>query len=210
MSDQAIQRMSADEFLDWCLYQEERYELVDGIPLAMTGARRVHDQVLMNAHGMLYNAMRGHRCRAFSPDTAVRIPSGGVRRPDAGIDCGNFNPNETWADAPLLVIEILSPSTRTFDLFDKLDEYKTIQSLRHIVLIDPEAPDVRHWSRDAAGHWSQLVLTGLDAAIRLPELPAALDLATLYEGVPFRPRPRLVRDGDEPAQPSLDHTRTPL
>ena len=196
MSDQAVQRMSADEFLDWCLYQEERYELVDGIPQARTGAKRVHDQVLVNAHGILYNQMRGHRCRAFSPDTAVRIPAGGIRRPDAGIDCGAFNPTDTWADAPFLVIEILSPSTRTFDLFDKLDEYKSVSSLKHIVLIDPEMPEVRHWFRDADGDWSHRVLTGLDAAIQLPELPVTLDLATLYEGVTFRPKPRLVR-GDE-------------
>ena len=196
MSDQAVQRMSPDEFLDWCLYQEERYELVDGIPQARTGAKRVHDQVLVNSIGLLFNQMRGHRCRAFSPDTAVRIPAGGIRRPDAGIDCGAFNPTDTWADAPFLVIEILSPSTRTFDLFDKLDEYKSVSSLKHIVLIDPEMPEVRHWFRGADSDWTHRVLTGLDAAIQLPELPVTLDLATLYEGVTFRPKPRLVR-GDE-------------
>ena len=206
MSDQAVRRMSVDEFLDWCLYQDERYELVDGIPRAMTGAKRVHDQILMNVHGMLYNRLRGQRCRAFSPDTAVRIPAGGVRRPDAGIDCGDFNPNDTWADAPFLVVEILSPSTRTFDLFDKLDEYKTIPSLKHIVLIDPETPEIRHWSRDTTGAWTYLVLAGLDAVLQLPELSGSIDLATLYEGVTFRPRPRLVR-GDEQ---SLDPTPDPL
>lgn len=197
MSDQAIRRMAANEFLEWCLYQEERYELVDGIPRAMTGAKRVHDQVLVNSISLLFMLLRGHRCRAFSPDTAVRIPSGGVRRPDAGIDCGSFNPNDTWADAPFLVIEILSPSTRAFDLFDKLDDYKTIPSLKHIVLIDPETPEVRHWSRDAAGVWTHLVLTGLDASIQLSELPGTIGLATLYEGVTFRLRPRLVREDDE-------------
>ena len=196
MSDQAIRRMSTEEFLDWCRHQDERYELVGGIPRAMTGATRLHDQVLMNAHGILYNKLRGHRCRPFSPDTAVRIPAGGIRRPDAGIDCGTFNPNDTWADAPFLVIEILSPSTRAFDLFDKLDEYKTISSLRHIVLVDPECPEVRHWSRDLAGDWSVQVLAGLEASIELPELPGVLGLAALYEGVSFRPRPRLVRGDD--------------
>ena len=196
MSEQAIQRMSAGEFLEWCLHQEERYELVDGVPRAMTGAKRQHDQILMNAHWLLVDRLRGHRCRPFSPDTAVRIPAGNTRRPDAGIDCGTFNPDETWANAPFLVMEILSPSTRAFDLFDKLDEYKTIPTLSHIVLIDPDIPEIRHWSRQPERSWSPVRLIGSDAVLEIPELPATFGLASFYEGVTFRQRPHLVR-GDE-------------
>ena len=99
MNEQAVPRMSADEFLEWCLYQEERYELIDGVPQAITGARRVHDQITVNAIGMLFALLRGQRCRPFSPDTAVRIPAGNTRRPDAGIDCGTFNPQANKIDS---------------------------------------------------------------------------------------------------------------
>ena len=197
MSEQAIRRMSADAFLNWSLSQPDRHELVDGVPRAMTGAKRGHDQIVMNAHGMLFNLLRGHRCRAFTADTAVRIPNGNIRRPDAGIDCGAFNRDETWADAPWLVIEVLSPSTRAFDMVDKLEEYKSIPSLCHIVLIDPDTPEARHWSREPGGVWDHVRLEGMEVAVRLPDLPGPLDLATLYEGIPFRPRPRLVREGDD-------------
>jgi len=86
MSERAAIRMSAEEFLDWSLRQSARYELVDGVPVAMAGAKRRHDHIVMNLHGILFNQLRGHRCRPFSTDTAVRIPAGNIRRPDAGID----------------------------------------------------------------------------------------------------------------------------
>ena len=83
MSEHAIRRMTADEFLDWGLSQPLRYELVDGVPVAMAGEKRRHDQIVANVHGMLFNALRGHACRHFTADTAVRIQSGTLRRPDA-------------------------------------------------------------------------------------------------------------------------------
>ena len=198
MSEPAIRRMTANEFLDWCQHQEGRHELVDGMPVALTGARRVHDRLTGNALGMLYGLLRGHRCHLFTADTGVRIPAGNIRRPDAGIDCGSFKPNETWADAPFLVLEVLSPSTRTFDLFDKVEEYKTIESLRHILLGDPDLPEVRHWSRTRDADWTQTTYAGLDALIQLPDLSGNLDLATLYDGLTFTLRPRLVLEESPP------------
>ena len=198
MSERVSRRMTAEEFLDWCQHQEGRYELVDGMPVAMTGATRVHDQITGNALGMLFNLLRGNKCRLFTADTGVRIQAGNIRRPDAGIDCGAFNAAETWADAPFLVLEVLSPSTRTFDLFDKVEEYKTIESLRHILLVDPDLPEVRHWSRTRDADWTQTTHAGLDAAILLPDIPGTLDLATLYEGLTFTLRPRLVLEESPP------------
>ncbi len=194
MSEHAIRHMTADEFLDWGLSQPLRYELVDGVPVAMAGAKRRHDRIVMALHAILVQRLAGHGCVAFSADTAVRIPSGNIRRPDAGIDCGRFDDNATSADAPFLVVEVLSPSTRDFDMFGKLDEYKTVPSLRHIVIIDPDTPQAYHWSRLADGSWGHELLEGLEAAITLSEIPCALDLATLYAGLTFQPRPRLVQE----------------
>ena len=199
MSERAAIRMSANEFLEWSLHQSTRYELVDGFAVAMAGAKRRHDQIVMNLHGLLFNQLRNHRCRPFSADTAVRIPAGNVRRPDAGIDCGTFDDNATSADQPFLVVEVLSPSTRDFDMFGKLDEYKTVAGLAHIVLIDPDTPQAYHWSRDPDGAWRHELIEGLDQVVELMEIPCLLDLATLYGGLIFVPRPRLVRDGEAEA-----------
>ncbi len=196
MSERAVSRMSVDEFLEWGLHQSARYELVDGVPVAMAGAKRRHDQIVMNLHSLLVIQLRGHHCRGFSADTAIRIPAGNIRRPDAGIDCGKFDDDATSADQPYLVVEVLSPSTRDFDMFGKLDEYKTVAALAHIVLIDPDTPQAFHWSRTPAGEWRHELIEGLDRLVELPEIPCLLDLATLYAGLTFVPRPRLVRNGE--------------
>jgi len=193
MSERAATRMSIEEFLDWGLYQELRYELVDGVPVAMTGARQRHDRIVGSALGLLYAQLRGKTCRQFTADIAVRIPSGNIRRPDAGIDCGTYRDDATVAGAPFLVLEVLSPSTRDFDMFGKLDEYKTVPTLAHIVIVDPDTPQVYRWSRQPEGAWSHELLEGLDAVIRVPEVEVSLDLASLYEGLTFTPRPRLVQ-----------------
>jgi Uma2 family endonuclease len=199
MSERAVTRMSVEQFLEWGLHQELRYELVEGVPVAMTGAKRQHDQIVANAHGMLYNLLRGHKCRQFTADLAVRIPMGNIRRPDAGIDCGPPDDDATTAIAPMFVLEVLSPSTGDFDMFGKLEEYKTVPTLAHIVIVDPDTPQVFHWSRLQNEAWRHELLEGLDAVIQLPEVEGAIDLASLYEGLTFRPLPRLVREGEASA-----------
>ncbi len=192
MSEAVARPITQDAFLEWALDQEIRYEWVDGVPVAMAGARQQHDQIVGNLVGILFNALRGHRCRRFTADFAVRIPSGNVRRPDAGIDCAPFNRDALAAEAPVFVAEVLSPSTRIFDQFRKLEEYKSVPGLRYILLIDPDAPQASLWRRDRDDAWRLGTVEGLDAVITLTEPDIAIDLATLYEGTTFPPRPRLV------------------
>ena len=192
MPSTAPVRMDGDDFLTWCLDQEEDYELVDGVPVAMPGARQRHDQIVVNVIAELGNQLRGATCRPFSGNTAVRIPNGNIRRPDAGVDCGTFDDQAMAADQPVLVVEVLSPSTRAFDMLGKLEEYKTVPSLRHVLLVDPDEAQVLHWTRADDGVWTHHPHEGLDAAIGLAPPGVTLRLADLYEGLTFRPMPRLV------------------
>jgi Uma2 family endonuclease len=196
VNEPVITRMSAETFLEWGLHQELRYELVDGVPVAMSGATQRHDRVVANVHGKLYNLMRGKKCGYFTADLAVRIPMGNIRRADAGIDCGVADDDDAAATEPFVVLEVLSPSTRDFDMFGKLEEYKTVSTLAHIVIVDPDSPQVFHWSRSRNEPWRHELLEGLDAVIQLPEFEGVIDLVSLYEGLTFKPLPRLVREGD--------------
>ena len=189
---EAIRAMGQDEFLAWARDREGRYEFVDGVPVAMAGAKRRHDQIVVNVIGELRNQLRGAACRPFTADTAVRIPAGNVRLPDAGVDCGTFRDETNWADEPTVVIEVLSASTRDFDLFVKVEEYKTVPSLRHILIVDPDEARAVHWSRNTGGTWSFQAHEGLEAAIVASPPPLTLKLADLYEGLTFMAKPRLV------------------
>ncbi len=185
MSQSAVRRMTAEEFLAWDLDQPDaRHELIDGVPVAMTGARRRHDRIVVNALAELRARLRGSPCVPFTADTAVRIPNGNVRRPDIGVVCGPDDDDQTYV-APRLVIEVLSPTTRSFDRVRKLEEYKSSPTLDYVLLVDPDAPEVLLWSRDAARAWTSTVIEGIEAAIDLPALGIALPLGELYAGISF-------------------------
>jgi len=192
--------MTVDEFFAWQESQPERYELVDGQPLRMmAGAKNVHDDIVVNPVGELREQVRGSGCRLFTGDGSVETRPGQIRRPDVGVDCGSRDPDGTKAALPKLVVEVLSPSTRDFDTFKKLEEYKETRGLEHIVLVEPNEPLAFLWSRDGANGWAESRPRGLDANIELPAIGVVLRMAAIYEGVEFPARPRLVSTGEQAA-----------
>ena len=195
MIQPARRNLSVDDFHAWVATQERKYELVDGAPLMMAGASRRHDRIARNTLVALDRRLRGHRCQPFTSDTFVRIPAGNVRLPDLGVDCGTFDDDSLETDSPILVVEILSPTTRTFDRTDKLEEYKTIDGLEYILLIDPVSPQVRLYWRDGARRWTSTRMVGLDAVVDMPVLGLHLPMSEVYRDLQFPPRPTLV-EGD--------------
>ncbi|MCJ2060506.1 Uma2 family endonuclease [Methylobacterium sp. J-048] len=201
MLDRKPEPMSVDAFLAWAETQAERYELVGGVPVRMmAGARNIHDDIVVNLLTLLRTHLRGSDCRPFTGDGSVETLPGQIRRPDVGVDCGARDPNALMAAEPRLVAEVLSPTTRDFDAFAKLAEYKTMGSLAHILLVEPNAPEIRSWSRDDRGAWREARVTGLDGTLGLSALSLNLPLADIYDGVTFPARPRLVADEPGPVE----------
>ena len=188
MAEVARRPWTTDAFFAWQDLQAERYELVDGFPLRMmVGVRNIHDVVVVNIIAELRRQLRGTPCRPFTGESAIETLPGQIRRPDVGVDCGHWNPNGYQATEPKLVVEVLSPSTRDFDTFEKLAEYKAVESLDHLVYVDPDAPVVAHWRRDEGRAWTRQDHLGLDASVALPGLGVALALRDIYEDVAFPP-----------------------
>jgi Uma2 family endonuclease len=183
----ALKHMTPDAFLDWCQDQEGRWELYHGIPIEMmTGASNAHDDLVINVIAALKERLRGKPCRPRTADVASRMQGGNIRRPDISVDCGPRDPRSLETTAPTVFIEVLSPSTRSFDLLRKPEEYKRVPSLRNILLIDPDMARVWVWSRsDDQTPWSDHDAVGVDAVIALPAVGVDLPLAVIYEGVTF-------------------------
>jgi Uma2 family endonuclease len=97
-----------------------------------------------------------------------------------------------------VVVEVLSPTTRDFDTIGKLEEYKLIDSLARIVVIEPNAPEVIVWVRGADRSWRKAIRQGLEQEIDIPEIGVTLALAEIYDGVEFPARPRLVAEETAP------------
>ena len=107
------------------LTSSSRGRLASGRPVRMmAGAPNVHDDTVVNLLGELRGRLRGSGCRPFTGDGSVETLPGQIRRPNAGADRGQRDPDGMKAALPRMVAEVLSPSTRDFDTFEKLAEYK--------------------------------------------------------------------------------------
>ena len=187
MAEPQRRLMTPEEFFAWQLDQEERYELVDGVPVplrGMTGASNAHDAVAVNIIISLGNQLRRGPCRVATADTAVRTSIRGIRRPDVTVECAPIDPKSYEAHAPRLVVEVLSPSTRVVDGIRKVEEYKRLPTLIAIILVEPGIANVLVLRRDGA-EWRDQAYAGLDSVVPLPEIGASLTLGDVYEGVPL-------------------------
>ncbi len=193
MADPALQPWTVAQFFAWQAGQTERYELVSGVPVRlMAGARNVHDDIVVNLLAELRGQLRRSGCRPFTGDGSIETLRSQIRRPDLGADCGQRDPDGLKAALPRMVAEVLSPSTRDFDTFEKLAEYRQVESLDYIMVVEPNAPEVVVWSRTTGRTWVREVLEGLDRAVDMPGIGVTLALAEIYDGVVFPVRPRLV------------------
>ena len=178
--------MSLDEFFAFQEKQDVRYELVNGEPVRiMAGAKNVHNDIVINVIRELSIRLRGSGCKPFHGDGSVETYPGQIRRPDAGINCGEHERDGLMADEPRVIVEVLSPSTRDFDTYGKVEEYKTIASVHTIILVDPNRPDVLVWSRGEGNGWTSATHTDLDHEIAIRDPDLALPLGALYEGIEF-------------------------
>lgn len=182
--------MTADEFFARQLAQDGHYELVDGFPVRMiSGAENRHDDITTNLIVESGLRLREKPCKPITQDTGIKISDTQIRRPDMAIKCGPSRDKTYHALDPRAVFEVLSPSTRSFDLTKKLEEYKSVASLRHIVLIDPDNPEIVTHHRRRDGIWESKTIKGLDSQIAFDDLEFDLPLAEIYREVTFHPKP---------------------
>jgi Uma2 family endonuclease len=125
MADPAPRLLTVDEFFAWQEKQEELYEFVEGrlVPRSMTGATRRHDLLVTNAIFAFKGKLQGGPCQPTTADVALRTRSRRIRRPDMTVDCGPFEGSSLVAHSPVLILEVLSPSTERVDTIVKVDEY---------------------------------------------------------------------------------------
>lgn len=185
-------KVTPEQFFTWVTEQDARYELVDGEVVAMAGAGRRHDAIVVNLTTAIHTQTRGGPCQTFTGDTYVATSATTRRMPDLGVDCGQPDDASLTADRPALLVEVLSPTTGGFDVTVKLAEYQALGSLDYILLVDTESPNVHLYSRDQAGSWIDIVLKGLEAIVQLEKLGVTLALGDIYAGLEFHPKPRLV------------------
>ncbi|MGD9509282.1 MAG: Uma2 family endonuclease [Geminicoccaceae bacterium] len=152
MADQAHRLMTVDEFLAWDDGTDRRYELADGVVMAMAPPSGPHRIIVVNASATVHNAL-GNRppCRGEA-EAGLRIDAHTMWQADLAVTC---QPAAREIADPSLVIEVLSPTTRMQDLGRKLVDYKTVPTVTEIWMVDSERRWVQHWRRDQSGWLGQ-------------------------------------------------------
>jgi Uma2 family endonuclease len=176
--------ISIDEYLAGEEISTVKHEYLGGTVHAMAGATNRHNAIALGSLLSLGAQLRGKSCQPFNSDTKIRIELAGQIRfyyPDAMVVCHPNPQSDHFQDHPVVVVEVLSESTRRTDLGEKCDTYLTIPSLRVLLLVESEAMAVTVHRRRAEGGFAIEHHAGPDAVIPLPEIGADLPLAELYE-----------------------------
>jgi Uma2 family endonuclease len=191
MSTAAVKRYSVDEYL--ALERASRdikHEFLDGEIFAMAGASEPHNLIAMNFASELRAALKSRDCRVYPSDMRVQCPTGLFTYPDVSVVCGprEFadDRNDTLLN-PLVIIEVLSPTTADYDRGRKFKNYQTIGSLREYVLVEQDQPSIDHIARQSDGRWLITSLTGLGAVLSLPALDISVPMGEIYAKIEFPP-----------------------
>lgn len=171
--------MDFEAFLRWTDDRPdgERHELVTGEPVMMAAEKNRHVLVKSDARDALRRAVRaaGAGCTVFGDGVTLRIDERNGYIPDVTVQCGGrIDPDATTVDEPIIVVEVLSPSTRGADSGAKLLGYFQLPSVQHYLMVDPVRYAVVHHRRDGAGIITALVHEGL-ILLDPPGLELALD-----------------------------------
>ncbi|HMX54592.1 MAG TPA: Uma2 family endonuclease [Plasticicumulans sp.] len=186
MSVPAI-RLSLDAFLDWEATQPERHEYVRGEVFAMTGASDRHNLVAGNLYMLLRTHLRGSPCQVFISDMKVRVDAAdAIFYPDLLVTCSASDRSDRLAKRdPVVIVEVLSPSTAGYDLSAKFAHYRRLASLQEYVTIDPDAPLVQVFRRSPDG-WTLHAAEAGDT-VGFASIDLCVPIAAVYEDVRFEP-----------------------
>jgi Uma2 family endonuclease len=174
--------MTLDEFLAWEEKQQLRWEFDGSVPMAMTGGTAAHSAIQLNLYLAVGGRLRGQRCRMYTADLKIQVADS-IRYPDGFVVCSPVSGPTLIVTHPVVVFEILSPSTAGVDFGVKNEEYRDTPSIQRYVMLAQDEQRATVFERiddDWVGH----IMSG-DVVLRMPEIGIEIPLAELYIGVQF-------------------------
>ena len=165
-----------------------RSEYVNGKIIGMSGSNRAHNLITVNIAAELHARLRDSGCVVFANEMRVSIPS--VKSyfyPDVGVVCGEPRFEDDVFDTllnPIVIVEVLSPSTEAYDRGDKFAHYRQLQSLQEYILVSQDKVRVDHYVRHAA-QWILTDFQNLEQHLPLTSIQCELPLQEIYERVTF-------------------------
>lgn len=182
---------SIEEYIELDKNSEERYEYFDGEVFAMAGSSPDHARISLRICSLLEQKLFGGKCEAFNSEVRVKVPVNlPYRYPDVSAVCGEpvfeMIQGVEMLVNPVLLVEVLSPSTAAYDLDAKFTAYQSIESFREYLLVAQDRPHVIHYTRQSKGRWLRTEVSGLQNEVTLSSVKVTLPLSEIYARVKFQ------------------------
>jgi Uma2 family endonuclease len=178
------QLLSVEDYLEGEKDSPIRHEYVDGYIYAMAGESDRHNRASLNIASRLNEHLVDNPCEVFMSDMKLKVAPNVYYYPDVAVCCDSPPPDPYFRTQPVLIIEVMSPSTDRIDHHEKLVAYKRMPSLREYVLISQDRIQVEV-HRCAGSVWQQDVLTKTTDSLTLESVDLTIALADVYRNVRF-------------------------
>jgi Uma2 family endonuclease len=188
MASHSVTKLTEEQYLAMDRAAEFKSEYFDGEMFAMSGGSMQHARLQKNIIGELYNALRGGDCEPFGSDFRVRVSSRMYAYPDISIVCGKPQLADGHQDIllnPVVVIEVLSPSTEKYDRGLKLQHYRTITTLQDYILVEQNENRIDQYTRQENNLWILRDYQSLDQELAIKSIAASLSLRRIYDRAEF-------------------------
>jgi Uma2 family endonuclease len=182
---------TVEEYLAFERQALDKHEYIDGEIVAMAGATRFHNLIGTNAVIALGVQLRGRRCEIYANDMRVRMRGARYGYPDVVVVCGEPQFADNEFDVllnPVVVIEVLSASTRFRDKTEKLETYQAMDSVRECLLIEQSKMRVEQYIKQTPKQWLLRIFEDPEEIISLEAIDCSLSLAEIYAQVEFAPK----------------------
>jgi len=162
---------------------ESKHEYIDGELRPISGASRLHNLLAGLVVTLLNNALAGRKFEVYPSEMRVRIPDGPYYYPDGVVAPSPPRMEDAQQDTllnPLVVVEVLSPSTEAIDRGEKLDNYRLIPSLTDYLIVAQDRMRVEHYSRISDDEWRLVSRDCAADSVALMSLGVEFKLGDLY------------------------------
>jgi len=187
MASQPKPRYSVEEYLEIERAAEFKSEYIDGYIVAMSGASEPHNLIVTNVVSELRGQLKARDCRVYSSDMRIDVREQGLfAYPDVVVVCGDPELSDSKLDNlrnPVVIIEVLSKSTESYDRGVKFMKYRRIESLQEYLLVSQDTPLVERYIRQPNDHWLMSEALGLEAVVHMSSIDCDLKLVEAYDKV---------------------------
>jgi len=183
----ALKYISREEYFTLEESADEKHEFYQGEIFAMAGGTFNHSTISGNTFFSLKNRLRNKSCQPSNSDMRVETPNSLITYPDVSIFCGEpkLSENQCSLLNPIVIIEVLSPSTRAYDQGNKFLLYRSIPSFQDYLLIDSEKLHIQHFRKADNNEWILHDYFSVDDKIYLNSIQESIRIAEIYEGIIF-------------------------